>query len=188
MDLAPAPLPGSPAVPAQQGVLASAPVVVPLVVGREEAVLEGVVVDEVLRLHHARGVDDAALGRVEVVVGEGLRQRIHAAVAADAVVQEDAAVAARAARYVLADAVRDAAGVQYLLHVAAQVVQHREAEHRAVGAGDEEGLGGGARRQYARRGRSGRPLATVWVAAVSRTFRSALWSPVPGSGRCSLGE
>ena len=132
-----------------------APVVVPVVVRRDVAGLEVVRVDQVLRLHLARRVDQPALRLVEVVVGEGLRHRVHAAVAADAVVEEHAAVAARAARHVLTNAIRRTRRVVHLLHVAAHVVQHREAEHRAVRAVDEERFGRRARRDDAggRRGR-----------------------------------
>src|SRR5262245_13085228 len=78
--------------PAEQGVVAGqTPAVLPVVVGRDVAGLEVVRIDEVLRLHLALRVDQAALRRVEVVVRERLRQRVHAAVTADAVVQEDAA-------------------------------------------------------------------------------------------------
>ncbi len=67
------------------------------------------------------------------------------------------AIAARRARHVLADAVRRPAGVLHLFHVAAQMVDQRETEHRAVGAGDEERLRCGARRDHARRGRRRQP-------------------------------
>ena len=95
-------------------------------------------------LHGCRRVEriepGASASVVEVVVRERLRHRIHAAVAADAVVQEDAAVATGRAAHVLADAIRRPRGVVHLLHVAAHVIHQREAEHRAVGAVDEERL------------------------------------------------
>src|SRR5256885_13228007 len=47
-------------------------------------------------------------------------------------------VPARGARHVLADAIRGARGVHHRLHVMAEVIDHGEAEHRAVGAVDEE--------------------------------------------------
>src|SRR5690606_14463238 len=93
--------------PAEQRVTSLAPVVVPRVVRRDEPVRERVRVVEVLRLHDARRVLDAARVLIEVVIGEGLREGVHAGVAADAVVVEHAAVAAGAPRYVLPDAVRD---------------------------------------------------------------------------------
>ncbi len=58
--------------------------------------------------------------------------------AADAIVQEQAAVTARAAADVLANPVRRQLGVMHLFHVVAHVVHEREAEHRAVGASDEK--------------------------------------------------
>ena len=104
-------------------------------------------------MYLAGRIDQPPLRGIEVVVGEGLGHRIHAGVAADAVVEKDPAVAARAPRYVLTDPVGDAAGVQHLFHVAAQVVDHREAEHGAVGAGLEEGRSCGACGQDSGRGR-----------------------------------
>ena len=62
--------------------------------------------------------------------------------------------AARAARHVLANAIRRPGDVHDVLQVIAQMIQHREAEHRPVGAVDEEGAGGAARGHHARgRGR-----------------------------------
>ena len=99
-------------------------------------------VDEVLRLHRVRRVLGDARRVIEVVVRERACHRIHAAVAADAVVQIDAAVTARRAGHVLADAMRLGRDVSCTcLHVAAQVIDQREAEHRAVRAGDEERRG-----------------------------------------------
>src|SRR5687768_8744915 len=144
-------------IPAEQAVRAVTPVVVPLVVGCGEARREGRVVVEVLRSYHARRVDDAPGRLVPVVVGEGLRHRIHAAVTADAVVEEYATVAARAAAYILADAIRRTRRVQHLFHVAAHVIDERETEHRPVGTGDEECLRGGARRHDAGGGIRGQP-------------------------------
>ncbi len=109
-------------------------------------------------LHRAGRVDQLALRVVEVVVRERLRHRVHAAVTADAVVQEDAAVATRGAAHVLADAIRRTRRVRELLHVAAHVVDHREAEHRAVGAGDEESGRRGARGDEARGAAVGRAV------------------------------
>ena len=63
----------------------------------------------------------------------------------DAVVEEHAAVPARGARHVLADAIRGTGGVHHRLHVMAEVIDHGEAEHRAVGAVDEERGGRAAR-------------------------------------------
>ena len=45
-------------------------------------------------------------GRVVVVVGKRLRNRVHASVAADAVIEEYPAVAARRTAHVLADPIR----------------------------------------------------------------------------------
>src|SRR5690606_60215 len=108
--------------PAEQGVAAFTPVVDPRVLRRDEADGERVRVVEVLRLHDAGGVRDAAGRGVEVVVRERLRERIHARMAADAAVVEHAAVAAGAARDVLPDAIRDDARVLYLLEIHAHVV------------------------------------------------------------------
>src|SRR5256885_17129559 len=50
-------------------------------------------------------------------------------------------VPARGARHVLAYAIRGPRGVHHRLHVVAEVIDHGEAEHRAVGAVDEERRG-----------------------------------------------
>src|SRR5688572_11536469 len=140
-------------VPAEQRVLTGAPAVHPRVVRRAEAEGERGVVVEVLRLHGAAGVDHAPLRLVEGVVREGLSHRVHARVAADAVIEEQARVASRAPAHVLANAVRRARCVLHFLEVAAHVVEQREAEHGAVRAGDEERLRRGARGQDAGCGR-----------------------------------
>src|SRR3984893_12082156 len=132
-------------VPTEGGVGARAPAVRPAVVGCHEAEREVGGVDQVLRLHLAgRVLERAGIGAVaddgahEVVVRERLRHGIHATVATDAVVEEYAAVPARRARHILADPIRGPRGVHHRLHVVAEVIDHGEAEHRAVGAVDEE--------------------------------------------------
>src|SRR5690606_8602699 len=143
------------------------PVIVPAVVGGDVAVFKVGGVDVVLGLHLIGGVDQAAQGAIrvvrrverEIVVGKGLGHGIHARVTAHAVVQKHPAVAAGAAGHVLADAVRRQGYVVHLFQVVAQMVEQGETEHGAVGAGTEEGLGGGAGGDHAG-GRIGRqPVA-----------------------------
>ena len=128
----------------------------------------------VLRLHDPGGIlgllrHDA----VEVVVGERLRHRVHGGVAADAVVQKDAAVTARRAAHVLADAIRRTRDVHDRIQIRAQVIDQRETEHRAVGAVDEECRRGGARVVITPAVAAvGRPYTADWVVATSVAFRS----------------
>ena len=71
--------------------------------------------------------------------------------AADAVVQEEVAVAARRAAHVLPDAVGPGGHVAEVLHVHAQHIEGRETHRRAVGTCDEERLCEAARRHDAGR-------------------------------------
>ena len=112
----------------------------PVVVRRAETLREVKIVVEVLRLHVAAGVLNRSRLDVVVVVRESLRHRIHARMAAHAVVEEQAAVATGAATDVLPDTVGRQARIAQLLHVLAEMIDHGEPEHRAIGSGDEEGF------------------------------------------------
>ena len=76
---------------------------------------------------------------------------VHARMTAEAGVQEDLGVAAGAARYVLANSIAGSRDVVQLFHVAAEVIHRREAPHRSIRAGGEEGFSSGARRDHTRR-------------------------------------
>ena len=96
-------------VPTEQGVRTGAPTVVPMIVRGHIPHFEVSGVDQIFRLNLARGVDKLIGDRIEIVVSEGLDHGIHAAVTADAVVEEGAAVGAGTAAHVLPDAIRAAA-------------------------------------------------------------------------------
>src|SRR5690606_10063789 len=127
--------------PAEVGIRAFAPVVVPAVVFGNEAVREVVGIDQVLRLYHAGGVDQltglGAFLAAPVVISKRLRERVHAVMATNAAVQEDTAVATRTAADVLANAIGGACQVLELLKVIAQVMHQRKTQHRTVGPGDK---------------------------------------------------
>src|SRR5690606_35105950 len=94
--------------PPEQGVLpGKSHPVLPLIGARDIAWLEVVGIDQVLRLDGSGRVHELSASAerlVEVVVRKCLRHRVHDAVTAETVVQKHAAVAARAARDVLANA------------------------------------------------------------------------------------
>ncbi len=87
-----------------------------------------------------------------IVIGISFGERVHTVVAANAVVEEYAAIATGAAADVLTHKIRRQAGVVYLFQIAAQVVDERKTKHGAVGTGDKKCLGGSAAGNHARGG------------------------------------
>src|SRR5690606_16676111 len=79
-----------------------------------------------------------------IVIGEGLRHRIHAVVAADTVVEKHPAVATGAATDVLANTIGHQRGVVNLLQVTTKMIKQRVAKHREISARDKKGFSGSA--------------------------------------------
>ena len=105
-------------------------------------------------MHFRRVIHEPGHARrvVIIVIRERSSQRVHAGVATQTIIEEHAAITAGAAADILSNSVRWQAQVMHLFHVVAHVIHQREAEHRAISAGDEERFCSGARSHDARCG------------------------------------